>query len=188
MSEFYKNEKTAQQYIQMTEGYDPSLMQALFSKWIKTTDTILELGSGPGRDLEWITTNYEVEGSDYSPFFVNLLKEKFPAMPVHQMDATALETDKSYDAIFSNKVLHHLEHDQLAESLQQQWKALKPGGKLLHTFWWGAHEEEIMELKFKYYEIEDLKILFEEQFEILEIYRYDEIEEKDSIIVVAKKK
>ncbi len=188
MADFYKNASTAQQYIKMTADYDSHFFSTAALPHLKAGGTALELGTGPGNDLHWLKAHLKVTASDNSPFFMEHIKANHPEVDVLEISAEAIQTDKTFDAIISNKVLHHLKNDDLESSIKGQAAHLNDGGVTIHTFWWGAHEEEIMEMCFNYHQEQDLETAFGKHFELIKIERYTEIEENDSVLVVAKKK
>ena len=93
---------------------------------------------------------------------------------------------RKFDGIYSNKVLHHLTTDDLKSSLKRQKEILNPNGVLFHSFWKGNKTEKMEGLLFVYYDLDDLRNLFEPDFDILSIMTYSEIEKDDSIYVILK--
>jgi hypothetical protein len=57
---------------------------------------------------------------------------------------------------------------------------------LLHSFWHGDKEEIYKGLRFVYYTKEELINYFSEDFEIIEIETYKEMEDHDSIYIIVK--
>jgi len=67
---FYDDEETARQYIDMAAGYDGrSLIEAL-QKQLPENSRVLELGMGPGVDLQMLGQTFEVTGSDNLRYFL----------------------------------------------------------------------------------------------------------------------
>lgn len=64
---------------------------------------------------------------------------------------------------------------------------LEPQGTLLHSFWLGDKKVFIDGLRFRYYTEDNLLPMVEPFLEVLEINRYSELEEKDSIYLVLQK-
>ena len=93
-----------------------------------------------------------------------------------------------FDAIYSNKVLQHLSDNELIKSVQRQAGVLNKGGIVCHTFWEGKGEENIEDMRFNYQKIPDLKKMFSVYFELLEARIYKEIRDKDSILLIARRK
>jgi trans-aconitate methyltransferase len=185
---FYDDEKTARQYIEMAKGYDGAeLIEALHAHVPKGA-TVLELGMGPGVDLDILRASYTVTGSDTSQFFLDEYTARHPEADLIQLDAQQLDTDRTWNCVFSNKVLHHLDDVELANSIERQCKILNENGCIMHSFWRGTDVEEHHGLRFHNRTEDDVRAAFEKAFNILEITTYSEMDPDDSIYVIAKKK
>jgi hypothetical protein len=99
-----------------------------------------------------------------------------------------METDRRFDCVFSNKVLHHLLREDLVRSIPRQAAVLNDGGMLAHGLWYGDKIEEHGGLHFQYYEEPHIEEIFGELFDIVLMERYEEMEPGDSIFVVARKR
>ncbi len=104
------------------------------------------------------------------------------------LDAVTLDTDRRFDCLFSNKVLHHLQRAELERSIPRQAELLEEGGLLAHAFWYGSKIEEHGGLHFQYYEESDLRELFGERFDVVLMERYEELEAGDSIFAILRKR
>ena len=186
---FYKNKENVKKYIEMAEGYDGKYLIEILKKYLTEGSSILELGMGPGKDLDILNKDYEVTGSDYSELFLDLYKKsKNMNVDLLFLDARSLETSKKFDCIYSNKVLYHLTKDELTKSLNRQWEILNKDGILFHSFWKGDKREKKNGLNFVYYTEEKLREMIGDNFEILDIESYTEIEDDDSLYIILKKK
>ena len=110
---------------------------AKLGEYLPAGSTVLELGMGPGKDLALLREHFQATGSDSSPIFVERYRAAFPAADVLLLDVVTMETDRRFDAIYSNKVLYHLSRQRLAQSFQRQAAILNTSGILLHSFWVG---------------------------------------------------
>lgn len=182
---FYDDSKGVGKYIEMCKGYDGSNLYEILQKHLMDGKTILELGSGPGFDISFLKEHYQVTGSDLSDQFLIHCKEKFPDLPFMRLDASNIQTNDSFDCIYSNKVLHHLTESELQKSLLQQTKVLTPEGLIAHSFWIGDESHEMEDLLFTYYHREQLIDIISENYEVLSTLSYQELDESDSIFVVA---
>ena len=185
---FFDTEKGVEQYIKLTEGYDSAELITVLEKYLPEDSTILELGMGPGRDADILKKSYAVTGSDNSQIFLDKYKKNNPDADLLLLDATSLQTEQKFDCIYSNKVLHHLTKEDLVKSLQRQKEILNPNGIVFHSFWKGNKTENMEGLIFTYYEMDDLKKITENDFEILSIETYTEMEKFDSIYVILRNK
>ena len=68
---------------------------------------------GPGIDLKMLNKHFRATGSDNSQFFLDRFRNSDCKADLIYLDAVELDTEKSFDCIYSNKVLHHLTDGQL---------------------------------------------------------------------------
>ncbi len=184
---FFDEEKNVQEYIKIAEGYDGTELIKVLQKYLPKNTTVLELGMGPGKDLDVLKQTYQATGSDNSQIFIDRYKKIRKSADVIVLDAISLNTNKIFDCIYSNKVLHHLTKDELKQSFLNQEKLLQKNGFLFHSFWYGDKEETHHGLRFIYYTEEGIKKVIGNNFEILEIRKYKEFEENDSFYIIAKR-
>jgi len=118
----------------------------------KKGEKILDLGCGTG-DLtkKMQEDGVEVMGIDSSLEMVNAAKAKFPTINFQQADARQLPFTNSFDAVFSNAVLHWIpEKEKAIASIHQ---ALKTGGRMVVEFggkdniqlMWTALKKELLQ-------------------------------------------
>jgi SAM-dependent methyltransferase len=184
---FFDTENGVNEYIKMVEGFDGAELIKILRKFLPDDSSVLELGMGPGKDMDLLQKYYNVTGSDSSKVFLEKYKQKNQKADLLFLDAVTLNTKRKFDAIYSNKVLHHLTTDELKSSLKHQKEILNPNGILFHSFWKGNKTEKIEGLLFVYYELDELRDLFEPDFELLSIMTYTEMEKDDSVYVILKK-
>ena len=184
---YFDNKKNVDDYIKMVDGYDGTELVNLLQEYLVEDSTLLELGMGPGKDLDLLRTRYKVTGSDSSQIFLDIYRGKHPEADLLRLDARTIETDRRFDCIYSNKVLHHLHREDLVTSLHRQHHLLNDEGVLMHTFWYGTSEEEHNGLRFVYYTEDDLTAATKSLFEVLRCERYGEMNNNDSILLVLKK-
>lgn len=182
---FYNDPEKVDVYEKMCEDYDGSEIYSVLKKHLAHHSTLLELGCGPGNDICFLDKDYTVTGSDFSDEFLMRCKKKYTGMTFIKLDAVSINTDKKFDGIYSNKVLHHLTTDDLRKSVERQQKVIERNGLLAHTFWLGDKEFMMEGLLFVFHDREYLINLISEYFTIVELYDYTEIEENDSIFIVA---
>lgn len=184
---FFEDKENVKQYMAMSEGYDGRFLIDILSQHLEPGASVLELGMGPGKDLDILLETYEATGSDYSQVFLELYRDRKKDSDVLQLDAVTLNTERKFQAIYSNKVLQHLTEKELLVSIERQYEVLEDHGLLFHSFWYGEGEEEYDGLRFVYYTAEKLRGLLEEKFELIEVERYQEEAVGDSVYFVARK-
>ncbi|MTI68427.1 MAG: methyltransferase domain-containing protein [Firmicutes bacterium] len=185
---YFNDKQKVKEYIEMCEGMGAKELINILKRQIKEGSTVLELGMGPGNDLNLLKNYYNVIGSDNSQAFLDAYKENNRNTELLLLDAVTINTDKKFDCIYSNKVLQHLTKKELNQSVVRQKEVLNDGGILFHTFWRGDSEEIYEGLRFVHYEKDELINIFQKHFEIVEINYYSEEDDEDSIYIVSQKK
>jgi len=185
---YYKTKESVEEYIKMCENDEPTVIIPQFLSFINSKTKILEIGSGIGIDWKFLNQTHTIIGSDSSLEFVTYLKTKFQTGEFLVLDAITLETPLSFQAIYSNKVLHYLNTENLLQSIKKQAQILDSNGIICHTFWEGEGSDYFKGLYLQYHKTPFLKQLFGEYFEILILEYYTEYEENDSILLIGRKK
>ncbi len=185
---FYEKSENIERYIKMAGGYDRKALIEILRQFVPNGASVLELGMGPGKDLLILNEYYKVLGSDMFPEFLNRFRVLHPEIGTAELDLRTMDIDKRFDAIYSNKVLHHFERETLAKSLALQANVLNEGGVVAHAFWKGSKQDIIEDTFFQYYLEEELVELFSVDFEPQVHVLYSEMDRDDSIFILAKKK
>jgi len=189
MSEqYYKTTESVEEYIKLAKDVNGAELIDKLKIFLPIGATVLEIGTGPGSDWEILNEDYSVTGSDFSVQFLERLIKKYPKGEFLELDATTLESDQQFDAIYSNKVMHHLKNDEIKASIQRQYELLNHNGIICHSFWKGEGSEVFKGMFVNYHTIDALKTLFAPKYEILLMEDYNEFEDNDSILLIAKKK
>ena len=187
MMGFFDTDTGVEEYIKMAEGYDGEELIKVLKEFLPPKSTVLELGMGPGKDLGILHRNFSVTGSDNSQAFLDRYKKQNPNVDLLKLDAITIHTGRTFDCIYSNKVLHHLTRDDLKKSLRRQKEVLNPNGLAFHSFWRGDNDENYDGLLFTKYQIDGLKKMIGDTFDILALNIYTEMEKNDSVYAVLKK-
>jgi SAM-dependent methyltransferase len=183
---FYDDPASVDQYEKMCEGYDGSQIFDLLAKHLLPRQSILEIGCGPGNDIDSLKRSYQVVGSDNSDEFLKRCRARHPDVEFRKLDAVTLETDEQFDCVYSNKVFHHLSLEKLIMAFKRQNQVIREGGLFAHTFWIGDQEFEKDGLYFRFHNREELIALVSDYFDIVDMLEYKEFEDGDSLFVVAK--
>jgi SAM-dependent methyltransferase len=184
---YFDTDEGVDQYIKMAEGYDGRELIEILKSHVASGSSVLELGMGPGVDLALLLPHFRATGSDSSSIFVDRYLALEPSADVLVLDAVSLDTERRFDAIYSNKVMHHLPKEDAERSLTAQHRILNPGGIALHSLWFGDKLEEHHGLLFQQYTAESFSEILDEQFEVLESKLYAEMEADDSLSVVLRR-
>jgi len=184
--DYYNDPVKVDEYETMCDEYDGSELYRVLDKHLTDNSTLLELGSGPGNDINHLKKKYIVSGSDLSDEFLIRCKKKHSDVPFIKLDAVTIKTNKLFDCVFSNKILHHLTIEELEKSLKRQQEVIVTNGLFAHTFWLGDKEFTMEGMLFIFHNRKQLISMVDKYFSILEAYDYNELEEGDSIFIVAQ--
>ena len=176
------------EYRNTSTGNDCKSLVKILQNYLSDKSSLLLLGIGSGKDLMLLSNFYNVTGSDFSKLLLTIYQKSNPDTDLITLDPVELKTDRMFDSVFSNKVLHQMKESDLIISLQNQINILNSGGLAMHSFWSGSQEEDHHGLKWVYYTEETLIKLIPDEFEILELSTYKDIIECDSIYMVLRKK
>ncbi|MEO9483964.1 MAG: methyltransferase domain-containing protein [Ekhidna sp.] len=187
-NDYYQTKASVDEYIKHAEGINGADLIEKLKRFLPAGSKVLELGTGPGADWEILSADYQVTGSDFSKEFLKRLMLKEPNAEFLELDASSIITDKKFDCIYSNKVLHHLKDEELVKSINRQRKVLKPAGIVCHSFWKGQGSEVFNGLFVNNHQKEELISYFEVFFDMLLIELYTEFDSNDSILLIAQKK
>jgi len=186
--EYYHTPESVDEYIRAAEGHSGRALIEKLKPLLPQDSDLLEFGSGPGTDYAILSEHFKVTGSDYSDEFVKRLKVKYPEGRFHQLNAADIQLDGPFDAIYSNKVLHHLTDAELAVSIQQQHEILNENGFICHSFWKGEGSEIFKGMFVNYHTESALETLLADRFDIQLMESYAEFEPNDSIFLIVKKR
>jgi len=185
--QYYKTKESVEEYIKLAKEVDGLQLIEKLKTYLTPNSVLLELGSGPGTDWKILNTIYEAIGSDNSAEFRKHLTKENPDGQFLNLDAITISTDKKFDGIYSNKVLHHLKNDELHQSINKQYDILNEGGIICHSFWKGESSEIFKGLFINYHTKITLRESYQNHFEILLLEEYKEFDENDSILLIGKK-
>ena len=188
VGEYYQTKESVEEYIKLAKDVSGKQLIDKLEQVLPPNSLLLEIGSGPGTDWKILNEFYDVTGSDNSTEFLNHLIAEIPYGQFLELDAITLMTDKKFDGVFSNKVLHHLKDNELTDSIKRQYEILTPGGIICHSFWKGEGSEIFKGLFVNYHSEANLTEFHKDHFEILSIDSYKEFEDGDSLLLIAKKK
>ena len=113
----YDDPQNLETYITMADGIDGRDLVSALTKYLPARSTVLELGMGPGVDLDLLSQHYQVTGSDTFHVILDRYRDLHQEADLLVLDAETIQTTRKCAGIYSNKVLHHLSAEGLAASL-----------------------------------------------------------------------
>jgi SAM-dependent methyltransferase len=184
---YYENPENVASYTRFTPTHDGAELVELLASHLPPRARVLELGMGPGTDFEKLAAHFQVTGSDFSRAFLDRYRALDDSADLLQLDARTIDTDRRFDAIFSNKALIHFSADELRQSFDRQYEVLNDRGLILHSFWYGEGQADFNDLTLVYHNERDLAEMLGGKFEILALERHAKMQEDDSILLLAGK-
>jgi SAM-dependent methyltransferase len=185
---YYNEEENVANYIKFTPAHDGALLVDVLGAQLTSESSVLELGIGPGKDFKLLSKRFQMTGSDFSNVFLERYRKLDPAADLLLLDARTLETERTFDAVFSNKALIHLVPDDLQRSFARQHAVLNGGGLIMHSFWYGEGVNHFNDLRLVYHNEKDLERMLSPSFDIIALEQHAKMADGDSIYVLARKK
>jgi SAM-dependent methyltransferase len=98
----------------------------------KPTDSILEIGCGPGTIIPYLPTSGYV-GFDADPKYIKRAQKRFPNLRFvcERVSQYTLPERECFDIVLALGVLHHLDDAEAVQLFRVAYDALKPGGRLV---------------------------------------------------------
>lgn len=185
---YYQSKESVEGYLKAAADVNSKPLIEKLKGFLAEGATLLELGSGPGTDWQILNEAFDVVGSDNSEEFLNHLQKENPTGEFLNLDAVTIKTTQQFDGIYSNKVLHHLEDDELEKSIAAQLKTLNQNGIVCHSFWKGEGTDMFDGMFVNNHTAKEIKTLFSPHFEILLLEEYTEFDANDSLVLIAEKR
>lgn len=117
---------------------------AVFKKYIKSGDKVLDAGCGNGRLFDYLKElEVEYQGVDISPKLIDKAKSKYPEAKFEVADILSLPfADQQFAVLLSIATLHHVPSTEYQKQVIKDFnRVLQPGGYLMITVWNLAQEE-----------------------------------------------
>jgi trans-aconitate methyltransferase len=120
-------------------------------------EKILDLGCGTG-DL-----TYEIAaagaiptGIDYAASMIEKARQKYPDISFFVENALQFRTEETFDAVFSNAVLHWI--SQPEKAVENVWYSLRPGGRFVAEFGGKGNVQSIVRAIAEVLEMDNLDV------------------------------
>ena len=178
--DFY--DSNASQLIDRYNSADMSALHKLLSAYIPYKGSILDIGFGSGRDLQFLyDNNYDIWGIDASAEFVKNVQQRFPDIKEHFMkasipfDTAEMKLNKKFDAVIAIAMWMHLKRDEYMKAVKTIISIVKLQSTVIISFSEGNRSDNE-----RYFEEVDLEYITQvfsnEGFELIQT-----IKNKDSL-------
>jgi 2-polyprenyl-3-methyl-5-hydroxy-6-metoxy-1,4-benzoquinol methylase len=126
-------EGSARHYNTLCDSDPPAFVEDALRRMLQCVPlggTVLEIGSGPGRDADFVESlGAVVRRTDATRAFLDLQAER--GKKGELLNVVTDELGGPYDAVLAMCVLIHVDRQQIDSVLRKIFGALKPGGALL---------------------------------------------------------
>lgn len=115
---------------------EPSDMYKLLQKFFLPNEETVDIGSGNGRDANWLQVQgFKVNGYDSSMDLIKLASNLYPQIQFKQAYLPFLkEIQKQFSNVLCETVIMHLPQDQIPEAVRNLKRILRKGG-ILYLSW-----------------------------------------------------
>jgi len=118
-----------------TRNREWPIMQRLVDSFVKSGDSVLDIGCGNGRMLEVLDNkNVSYTGIDSSSELIKLASQQGGTFMVK--DILKMDFNQEFDVVFAFAVLNHIpSHKLRLLAMQKIYQSLKPGGLFICSNW-----------------------------------------------------
>jgi SAM-dependent methyltransferase len=122
--------------------------------------SLLDVACGTGRHLEHLRRQFEVEGLDVNPRFLEIARHRLPGVTLHEGDMTEFDLGRTFDVVtvLFSAITSTLTVDALERSIGALAGHLASGGLLLVEPLWAPDAHREGELNLNVVDKPDLKI------------------------------
>ncbi|EDZ62126.1 methyltransferase [Sulfurimonas gotlandica GD1] len=138
-TEFYNTKST--ELIDRYDKADMSLLHNLFIKYIPLNSSVIDIGFGSGRDLQFLYDNgYDVWGIDPSSEFIKNAKNRFSDKKDHFFKTSVpfqkelLELNEKFEAVISIAVWMHFKQSKYEEVVANIVQLTKPDSSIIISY------------------------------------------------------
>jgi SAM-dependent methyltransferase len=136
--------KTIAQYDENSERFleewtdtTPPALAALMVEWFRAGSSVLDIGSGGGRDVVWMLgQGYRARGVDASLGLLAASMQRYPSADFRRESLPHLAAigDQSEDNIFCSGVLMHLSDVDIPVAVMNMMRIVRLGGRVICSF------------------------------------------------------
>jgi ubiquinone/menaquinone biosynthesis C-methylase UbiE len=122
--------------------------------------TLLDVGCGTGKHLEYLQNIYKAEGLDLNPELLNIARKRCPALTFYEADMTNFNLNTSYDVIVClfSSIAYVKTFENLKRTLQCMVQHLNTGGLIVIEPWIYPENYWIGKVTANFVDQPDLKI------------------------------
>ena len=157
--------KSAQFYDALYAGKDyaqaASRLQTLILERLPRAATLLDVGCGTGRHLEYLREQYRlVEGVDLNPELLTIASSRLPGVALHCGDMASVDLGKKFDVVIClfSAIAYVESGERMRQSIEAMSRHLEPNGLLIVEPWFFPKNYWTGTITANFVEQRDLKI------------------------------
>ena len=167
--------QNADTFVTGTQNADMSEQYRFFLKYLTPGDKLLDLGCGSGRDSAYFSSlGFQVTAVDGSEELCKLVRKNY-GVDARCLRFEELSFREEFDAVWACASLLHVKKAEIPAVMEKVSNALIPGGILYASFKYGTEERISNGRFFNDYTEQDLDILLDNQFSLLEYWITEDV-------------
>lgn len=176
-------------FVKSTEFYDAlyhfkdyaaasEKLHAQIQRQVPTASTLLDVGCGTGKHLEFLGEWYEVEGMDLVPELLAAARQRCPSVPFHQADMVDFTLPRKFDVVtcLFSALAYVKTVDRMYKAVENMARHLNPGGLLVIEPWFWPERLWTGHITANFVDLPELKIAWmyttelEDRVSVLDIH------------------
>jgi SAM-dependent methyltransferase len=103
----------------------------------RRAETLLDVGCGTGRHLEFLRNDFDVQGVDINPMMVEIAKGRLPGIQIHEADMVSFALPDRFDVVtcLFSSIAYVRTLERLRLAIASMTRHLRAGGVLLIEPW-----------------------------------------------------
>ena len=135
-------------------------LRALIEQCVPSARTLLDVGCGTGRHLEYLQNFYRVEGLDINPDLLAIARQRCPGALFHERDMVGFELAAAYDVVtcLFSSIGYVKSAQRMKTAVASMARHLKPDGLLVLEPWFTPDNYWIGRITANFADLPELKI------------------------------
>jgi SAM-dependent methyltransferase len=135
-------------------------LRGLVKECAPAAQTLLDVGCGTGRHLEYLRSFYRVEGLDISPDLLGIARQRCPEVLFHEGDMTGFELQTVYDVVtcLFSSIGYVKSPQRMKAAVSAMARHLHPDGVLVLEPWFMPESYWVGRITANFVDLPDLKI------------------------------
>lgn len=124
------------------------------------SQTLLDVGCGTGKHVEYLQTDYQVEGLDLSAELLEVARKRCPNVPFHEASMVDFNLGQTFDVVtcLFSAIAYVKTIENMERSVATMARHLQPGGLLIVEPWISPEKYWLGKITANFVDQPDLKI------------------------------